>query len=46
MKQLCLCHSGQTYQACCQPLHSGQPAPNAERLMRARYSAYALKMVD
>ncbi|MFQ6333050.1 YchJ family protein [Methylophilus sp. 3sh_L] len=32
--------------ACCQPLHQGTPAPDAERLMRARYSAYALKMPE
>jgi SEC-C motif-containing protein len=46
MKLRCPCHSGQAYQTCCQPLHLGQPAPNAERLMRARYCAYTLKMDD
>jgi SEC-C motif domain protein len=46
MKQLCPCHSGQPYKACCQPLHLGQPSANAERLMRSRYSAYAFKMAD
>ena len=25
---------------CCGPLHMGQPAPDAERLMRSRYSAF------
>ncbi|PIT71528.1 YchJ family protein [Limnohabitans sp. G3-2] len=25
---------------CCGPLHAGQPAPDAERLMRSRYSAF------
>jgi|UniRef100_UPI004048E696 SEC-C motif domain protein len=25
---------------CCGPLHTGQPAPDAERLMRSRYSAF------
>jgi SEC-C motif-containing protein len=27
---------------CCGPLHTGQPAPDAERLMRSRYSAFVL----
>ena len=27
---------------CCGPLHAGQPAPDAERLMRSRYSAFVL----
>lgn len=40
----CPCHSGKHYADCCQPLHLGQAAPDAERLMRARYSAYALKL--
>jgi SEC-C motif-containing protein len=46
MKQRCPCHSGQNYENCCQPLHLGLEASNAERLMRARYSAYTLKNVD
>ncbi len=25
---------------CCGPYHTGQPAPDAERLMRSRYSAF------
>jgi SEC-C motif domain protein len=25
---------------CCAPLHLGEPAPDAERLMRSRYSAF------
>ena len=25
---------------CCGPYHAGQPAPDAERLMRSRYSAF------
>ncbi len=28
------------YADCCGPLHAGQPAPDAERLMRSRYSAF------
>jgi SEC-C motif domain protein len=46
MTQACPCHSGQPYQRCCQPLHLGEPAPDATRLMRSRYSAYARKMPD
>jgi len=46
MKNPCPCHSGKPYQHCCQPLHDGLAAPDAERLMRARYSAYALKLAD
>lgn len=46
MKNPCPCYSGKAYAACCQPLHDGQAAPDAERLMRARYSAYALKLPD
>lgn len=46
MKNPCPCHSGKPYADCCQPLHAGQAAPDAERLMRSRYSAYALKLAD
>lgn len=28
--------------ACCGPLHAGEPAADAERLMRSRYSAFVL----
>lgn len=37
----CPCGTGQDYAACCGPLHAGGKAPTAERVMRARYSAYA-----
>lgn len=38
----CPCLSGDTYGACCGPLHRGErPAPTAEALMRSRYSAFA-----
>jgi len=36
----CDCGSGKTYLACCGRLHAGQPADNAEDLMRSRYSAF------
>ncbi len=39
----CPCQSGESYLGCCGPLHSGQTvAPSAERLMRSRYSAFAV----
>lgn len=37
------------YTACCQPWHtghSGQSAPDAEALMRSRYSAFVLGLAD
>lgn len=39
----CPC-GGTNYAACCQRWHLGQSAPDAERLMRSRYSAYVLKL--
>lgn len=44
--QACPCGYGPHYEQCCQPLHLGQPAPSAEALMRARYSAYVLDQRD
>lgn len=38
----CLCGSGQTLVACCDRFHRGEVAPDAEALMRSRYSAYVL----
>lgn len=39
----CFCLSGSPYGECCGPFHAGvAAAPTAERLMRSRYSAYAL----
>ena len=37
----CPCGLGDDYDSCCGRLHAGAPAPTAESLMRARYSAYA-----
>ena len=42
MKDNCPCGSGKVYDKCCKPCHSGNAAPTAETLMRARYSAYCL----
>lgn len=45
--QMCPCGSGNTYSACCEPLHRGDyPAATAEALMRSRYCAYVLKLGD
>lgn len=39
----CLCGSGQKYEDCCGPLHSGRKkAMTAEQLMRSRFTAYAM----
>lgn len=46
MTTLCPCESGKPYKACCEPLHAGTPAPNAEALMRSRYTAFVLGLED
>lgn len=38
----CPCGSGNSYEACCGPLHQGVPAVTPEALMRSRYAAYVL----
>jgi SEC-C motif domain protein len=43
----CPCSSGLKYRECCARYHRGQAeAPDAEALMRSRYSAFALKEVE
>lgn len=43
----CPCGSGKTFKACCEPAISGsKPAPTAAKLMRSRYTAFALGAVD
>lgn len=43
----CPCNEEKKYNECCFRYHSGsENAPNAETLMRARYSAYALSNID
>ncbi|MBS0444296.1 MAG: SEC-C domain-containing protein [Proteobacteria bacterium] len=45
----CPCGSGALYAACCGRFHAGEQhllAPDAERLMRSRYSAYVLGLAD
>ncbi|HEX6591287.1 MAG TPA: YchJ family protein [Moraxellaceae bacterium] len=44
---LCHCGSGSELNACCAPIIARQiPAPTAESLMRARYSAYVSRDID
>ncbi|MCX7556031.1 YchJ family metal-binding protein [Xanthomonadaceae bacterium JHOS43] len=38
----CPCNPALKYADCCGKLHGGEPAGDAEALMRSRYSAYAL----
>lgn len=42
----CPCQSGKPYQTCCFPYHQNFQAPTAEALMRSRYSAFVLGLVD
>ncbi|OZI19686.1 hypothetical protein CAL26_19015 [Bordetella genomosp. 9] len=45
----CPCGTGKAYAACCGQWHRGPrhlQAPTAEALMRSRYSAYVLDLVD
>lgn len=43
MKKSCPCCSGKLYEECCQPFHSEEKfAPTAEKLMRSRFSAFAI----
>ena len=46
MNTPCPCHSGKSYESCCQRYHTGEPAENALKLMRSRYAAYALNLSD
>lgn len=42
----CPCGSWEKYERCCEPLHQGEAPASALALMRSRYSAYALGLVD
>jgi SEC-C motif-containing protein len=44
--QLCPCNPQHLLANCCGKYHAGEPAPTAEILMRSRYSAYALGLID
>lgn len=41
---LCPCGSQEDYETCCGRWHRGEAAPDAEALMRSRYSAYVLQL--
>jgi SEC-C motif-containing protein len=38
----CPCKSGRPYGECCRPFHRGDEPPDPERLVRSRFSAFAL----
>lgn len=42
----CPCHSGKKYKQCCHPYHKGILPSDAQKLMRSRYSAFALNLAD
>ncbi|MCZ4243549.1 YchJ family protein [Pedobacter punctiformis] len=43
----CACCSGLSYADCCKPFHQNKAIPaSAEALMRSRYCAYALHLID
>jgi len=42
----CPCHRGGKYKKCCGQWHRGRKAPTPTALMRSRFSAYALGLVD
>jgi len=47
MFEKCPCGSGELYLKCCKPYIKGTyNAPNAEALMRSRYSAYVVHAID
>ncbi|BFM11001.1 YchJ family protein [Simiduia litorea] len=42
----CPCCSGHRYPACCRPIHDGAAAASPDALMRSRFSAHALGLLD
>lgn len=46
MSTKCPCGSGKSFEECCERLHQGEPAQSPEQLMRARFSAFAVKNID
>ena len=47
MSRPCPCQSKKTYDRCCEPFHLGKALPETcEKLMRSRFSAYALGKAD
>lgn len=46
-EELCCCQSKLAYEDCCKPFHTYRRIPaTAEALMRSRYSAYVLHLID
>lgn len=46
-KSNCYCGNEKSYDACCKPLHEGKlKPPTPESLMRSRFSAYKLSLID
>ncbi|MFL5320181.1 MAG: YchJ family protein [Myxococcaceae bacterium] len=44
---ICPCGSGEKYRLCCRPFHRGEKEPpTVDKLVRARFCAYALKEID
>ncbi len=46
MRPGCPCGSAVALSECCGRYHAGTAAPSAQALMRSRYSAYALGLID
>lgn len=46
MNPACPCGSAQPLADCCAPYHNGNLPASAESLMRSRYSAYVLGLID
>ncbi|MDD2780856.1 YchJ family metal-binding protein [Sulfuricurvum sp.] len=46
LNSTCPCHSGKKYKHCCLPYHKGILPSNAQKLMRSRYSAFALGLSE
>lgn len=47
MNKNCYCGSGKNYEDCCEKVHHDlKSAGSAEQLMRARYTAFCLSLVD
>lgn len=46
MQTACPCCSNRSYEECCGPLHAGLPAGNPQALMRSRYGAYCLGLIE
>jgi SEC-C motif-containing protein len=42
----CACESGQVYTTCCGRYHGGCHVPDAEALMRSRYTAYVMRLEE